>query len=269
MNVFGGATRGMMDEGPRGPRGFRGRDSSMDDFSVWLPRTLVNSLQDNDENGAFFIENPEKDLVRDDKKLITQWVSRSRKGGNLISVKPASELEEITLPNDETRYAIKFKNMQYKCSRSSFLSDFPERCGFICITFRTNSEEDQVIICGNKSPLEIKISGATEITIQVSKNVKEIVQHSSLKEWTTLFLEYNSDKKTAHFTYDVNGTVGSFTSPVIWGARPGFYLGSRWDGTNFLDGEIASVEVYENKGTAAPLPDTLKNIVINNQKVSY
>ena len=63
MNVFGGAaSEGMMDEGPRGPRGFRGKDSTMNDFVTWLPQTVVNNLQFNDEKGAFFIEDPGRDL---------------------------------------------------------------------------------------------------------------------------------------------------------------------------------------------------------------
>ena len=275
MNVFGGATRGMMDEGPRGPRGFRGRDSSMDDLATWLPQTIISNLQKNDESGSYFIKNPEKDLVRDDNKNITQWVTRSMQGDNLIAVKkPANELEEIHMaPNDEERYAMIFKNAQYRCHRSQFISGLIDSIGFACITFRTNSEDEQVLIStrgpsAGQSGVEIKISGATEITIQFHK-VKEIVQHSSLKEWTTLFIEYNSDKKTAHFTYDVNGSIGSFTAPAEHGARLGFVLGSRWDGTKFLDGEIASVECYSNRHTVAPLPDTLKSMVIKNQEVSY
>ena len=39
MNVFGGArTRGG--KGPRGPRGFPGKDSSISDFCTWLPNTI-------------------------------------------------------------------------------------------------------------------------------------------------------------------------------------------------------------------------------------
>lgn len=277
MNIFGGATGSAMDEGPRGPRGFRGKDSTMDDFSLWLPRTFVNNLQVNEEKGAFFVIDPEKDLVhKNDEKAITQWVSRSRRGGNLVAVKPASgELEKIHVSeyDDEERYAIKFKNAQYKC-RASFLTGFKETCGYICITFRTYSEDDQVLISANKryqqqQVTEVRISGATEITIQFD-NVKEIVQHSSLKEWTTLFIGYNSDSKLVHFTYDVNGTSsGSFTAPSRGHVRGGFCLGSSWEGAKFLDGDIASLEVYENDKTAAPLPETLKNMIIENQKVIY
>ena len=272
MNVFGGASRGMMEEGPRGPRGFRGRDSSMSDFCTWLPGTVIRNLQANDENGAFFIQNPETDLIRDDKKAITQWVSRSRSGGNLIASKPANELETIhSLLDQDDRYAMKFKNMQYICHGSMFLRGLIESSGFTCITFRTNSEKEQVLVSGYKSRShpgsEIKISGATEITFQIHK-VKEIVQHASLKEWTTLFVEFNSDKKTTHFTYDLNGNVGSFTAPCVsHGERSGLSLGSSWDGTFFFDGEIASIETYENYGTAAPLPDTLKDMVVKNQQV--
>lgn len=277
MNVFGGATRGM-DEGPRGPRGFRGKDSSIVDFGTWMRHTVTNNLQVNDENGAFFIEYPDKDLVRPKGKGkdITEWVSRSRRGGNLVAKKPSSVIEKIEdYYETPDRYAMKFNKTHYQSLESPFLDGRYETCGFICITFRTSSEEDQVLMGGHdpshRSPRmpasEIKVSGATEITIQIH-DVKEIIQHSC-KEWTTLFIEYNSDTKLSHFTYDVNGIMGSFTCPSIHGGTwSGFHLGCRWDGTDYLDGEIASVETYENEDTAAPLPDTLKNIVINNQTIS-
>ena len=266
MNVFGGATRAM-DEGPRGPRGFRGKDSSIVDFSTWLPNTLINNLQVNDESGAFFIENPDKDLIRQKNgKTITEWVSRSRRGGNLVALEPSSEIEKIDFTD---RYAMKFKKTHYKSQEGLFLGGGQDTCGFMCITFRTNSEDEQVLISGHhhqldKPPCEIRVSGATEITIQIH-DVKEIIQHASCKEWTTLFVEYNSDEKLSHFTYDVNGTVGSFTAPSCLFEILGYHLGCRGNGTNYLDGEIAAVETYENSNTAAPLPDTLKNIIINNQ----
>ena len=114
-------------------------------------------------------------------------------------------------------------------------------------------------------PCEIKLSGATELTIQIH-DVKEIIQHACNK-WTTLFIEYNSDRHLSHFTYDVNGIVGSFTSPSTHSERMGFHLGCRGNETDYLDGEITSVETYEIFDNGAPLPDTLKNIIIKNQRI--
>ena len=92
MNVFGGAaSEGMMDAGPRGPRGFRGKDGTMNDFVTWLPQTVVNNLQVNDEEGAFFIEDPGRDLIRK-KQAITEWVSRSKRGRNFVASNPPAKL---------------------------------------------------------------------------------------------------------------------------------------------------------------------------------
>ena len=191
-----------------------------------------------------------------------------------MAKKPSCEIEMIETPFDGVRYAMKFKKNHYYCHGSYFIPPAPQSCGFICITFRTYSETEQVLICESHShrypPItasEIKISGANEITIQIY-DVKEIIHHPC-KEWTTLFIEYNSDNHLSHFTYDVNGTVGSFTTPIVHGSeKSGVHLGCRWDNTNYLDGEIASVEMYENANTSAPLPDTLKNMVIKNQKIN-
>ena len=268
MNVFGGVR--SVNKGPRGPRGFRGKDGTMTDFGTWLPQTVVNNLQVNDEKGAFFIENPERDLIRK-KQVITEWVSRSkRRGRNFVAKQPSSEIELIEDFYDGDRYAMKFKTTHYYSHGLFLLLCAPGSCGFICITFRTYSETEQVLICGqppyHHSASEIKISGANEITIQIL-DVKEIIHHPC-REWTTLFIEYNSDNHLSHFTYDVNGIVGSFTTPNAHGsAKSGVHLGCRWDNTNYLDGEIASVEMYENANTSAPLPDTLKNMVIKNQKL--
>ena len=271
MNIFGGAaSEGMMDKGPRGPRGFRGKDGTMNDFGTWLPQTVVNNLQVNDEEGAFFIEDPGRDLIRK-KQAITEWVSRSKRGGNFVAKQPSSEIELIEDYYEVDRYAMKFKTAHYYARGLFLLLCASGSCGFICITFRTYSETEQVLISGHPPyhhpASEIKISGANEITIQIY-DVKEIIHHPC-KEWTTLFIEYNSDNHLSHFTYDVNGTVGSFTTPIVHGSeKSGVHLGCRWDNTNYLDGEITSVEMYENTNTSAPLPDTLKNVVIKNQKIN-
>ena len=114
MNVFGGAASGgMMESGPRGPCGFRGKDSSMNDFGTWLPQTIINNLQVNDEKGTFFIENPEKDLIRK-KQVIAEWVSRSERGGNFVTKKyPSTEIERIEDFFDVDRYAMKLNSKQH------------------------------------------------------------------------------------------------------------------------------------------------------------
>ena len=107
---------------------------------------------------------------------------------------------------------------------------------------------------------------ANDIVIH-AHTVTEIIQHS-YKSWTTLFIEYNTDDKDTHYRYDVNGITGSFISPVrydIWG---GFALGSRWDDTYFLNGQIASLELYWTKGTSATFPEPVKRVLIKNQNIS-
>ena len=279
MNVFGGATS-LLDKGPRGPPGPRGKDGTIVDLCTWMPNSVIRSLHENDESGAFFIENLDKDIIRSssmnesDGTDITQWVSRSVRGGNMIAKKPSKDVEKIEDILDTDRYALKFKTAHYYASQSPFLLSGIGTCGFICITFRTDSESEQVLLCGSEPshhhqpPIpasEIKISGATEITIQIH-SVKEIIQFP-LKGWITLFVEYNADNKLSHFTYDVNGTMGSFTAPSSNHAKLGLHLGCRYDDTRYFDGQIASLETYSNYTYGTPLPDSLKDIVIQNQKI--
>lgn len=285
MNIFGGASGSLIDKGPRGPRGYRGKDSSLIELCTWLPMTVLENLQKSDECGAFFIQNLEKDIIRskgiDDNyvdvdgggKPITQWVSRSKQGGNLVAKKASSELEEVQY-GIQSGYAMTFKTTHYENKGASFLPASKGNSGFICITFRTHSERhDQVLISGLDPkkhqflPRLIKVS-SIDITIQIGK-ATEIIQNEC-KEWTTLFIEYNSDDFLTHFTYDVNDgdIIGSFTCPNDILVTPGFNLGCKWDETEYLDGQIASVELYDNydaMNAGVPLPNSLKHLVTSNQ----
>ena len=44
----------------------------------------------------------------------------------------------------------------------------------------------------------------------------------------------------------------------------GFAMGSRFNNTGFLKGEISSLEIYHVNETSKPFPECLKNLVINN-----
>jgi len=47
-------------------------------------------------------------------------------------------------------------------------------------------------------------------------------------------------------------------------AKFGFALGSRFNDTGFLKGEISSLEIYHVNDPSKPFPECLKNLVINN-----
>ena len=263
MNVFGGARTGG--KGVRGPRGFRGKDTSITDLCTWLPQTILANLQTYDERGCFFIQDIEKDLVRK-KKEITTWVSRSRPGLNLDADKPSSDIEEL-----EDRYVINFKEARYSTDDLTLFKNPAQTYGFLCTTFRVNTDEDQVLMSDYQKEFEkygyceIRVT-ANEIVIHADA-VIEIIQHSC-KSWTTLFIEYNTDDEETHYTYDVNGITGSFISPARDDIRGGFALGSRWDDTHFLNGQIASLEMYWTMGTSATFPEPVKRAVIKNQNIS-
>ena len=263
MNVFGG-TR-TLDKGPRGPRGFRGRDSSIIDFCSWLPNTLLKNLQTHDERGCFFVQNPDKDLVRKGKE-ITTWISRSLPGLNLDADKPSTEIEKL-----EDRYVINFDKTRYSTDDLTLFCNIPRSYGFLCVTFRVTTDEDQVLLSDYQQPwakemgyCEIKVT-ANEIILH-AHTVTEIIQHSC-KNWTTLFIENNSDEEITHYRYNVNGITGSFVAPVRDSGNGGFSLGSRWDDTFFLKGQIASLEMYWMESCTS-LPHPVKEVIIRNQNIN-
>ena len=47
----------------------------------------------------------------------------------------------------------------------------------------------------------------------------------------------------------------------------GFSVGSRYDNTRFLQGEIASIEIYHAKGGKKQIPQAVQGLVIKNQLI--
>ena len=264
MNVFGGA-RTSDNKGPRGPRGFRGKDSSIIDLCKWLPQTVLKNLQTYDEQCCYFINDPKKVLIRKGS-AVKEWISRSHLGFNLKADKPSNQIEKLETEDD--RYAITFKNTRYTSLGVCPIDDYPGAYGLLCITFRVTTDEDQVLLSnfqksGHHIHCEIKIT-ANAIVLDLH-GATEIIQHSC-KDWTTLFIDYTSDDETTHFTYNVNGQIGSFTTPKSHSVHEAFALGSRWDDSLFLDGQIAALEIYQIPD-ADPLPENVKNILIKNQTI--
>ena len=137
MNIFGGSTSENSEN--RGPRGFRGKDGSIVDLSIWMPQTILNNLQSNDESCCFII----KDLTRDVKrkgKIIEKWISRSKKG-DLKAEKASHEIEEL-----EDRYVINFDKNRYSTESLSLFTNTAQAYGFLCVTFQVHGENDQVLI---------------------------------------------------------------------------------------------------------------------------
>ena len=111
---------------------------------------------------------------------------------------------------------------------------------------------------------EIRVT-ATEIILHLHSG-DEIIQHRC-KDWTTLFVECNSDETTTYFKYDVNGTTGSFTRPCGKGLMAeSVALGSRYDDTHFLNGQVSALEFYQ-VNQPSEIPEEMKKIVIKNQRI--
>ena len=260
MNVFGSSK--SMGKAVRGPRGFRGKDGSIIDLCSWLPKTVLKNLQENDEKCCFTITDPKNDIKKTGAD-VTEWISRSSAGMNLLAEKPSREIEQL----EENRYVMHFKQTRYSTDDLTLLANPPFYYGFFCITFRVSVDDEQVLISdyldGRTRYCEIKVT-STEIFIHAHTD-QETIPHNC-KEWTTLFIEHRSNHTTTHYNYNVNGVTGSMISPAADLAGGGFALGSRWDDTYFLNGQVASLEIY---GILHPalFPEDLKKIVIKNQNI--
>ena len=90
-----------------------------------------------------------------------------------------------------------------------------------------------------------------------------------MKQWTTLYVEYKRyESKPTEYNYivkcsDSKITSGSFSLDFNDFAQFGFAMGSRFNDTGFLKGEISSLEIYHVNETSKPFPECLKNLVID------
>ena len=263
VDVFGGAGNIQSRVGPPGPIGPRGEAGSIRDFCQWMPKTVLANLQKYDESGSFLITDPAKDLELS-KNVVKKWISRSVIGWNLVADKPSSDLIKL---ND--RYVLGFKKNRYVSTDMPVLETFSGMSGFLCVTFKMSGEGEQVLLSNyeediNNDYCEIRVA-ATEIILHLHSD-DEIVQHSC-KHWTTVFIECNSDETTTYFKYDVNGVTGSYTRPSMkMFLTESVALGSRYDDTHFLSGQVSALEFYQTN-QPSEVPEALKKIVIENQRI--
>ena len=269
VDVFGRSRRFQGLRGPRGLRGIPGTPGSIKDMCTWMPQTVLKNLQLNDEQCCFVIEDPTKD-IKCKGSDVEQWISRSHKKFNLTAERAAS-LEQ--LPNE--RYALVFKNSRYINDDIFLLPNHPGTYGFICLTFRTSDDQEQTIVSnydvGEPHFHEI-FATSTEIGIlgmETGKTKRFIIQHSC-RNWTTLFVEYAAGTYQTQGRYIINNDqklTGDFTFDSIGDMDSGFSVGGRYDNTRFLQGEIASIEMYHVKAKKDTPPDCLKDLVIKNQLI--
>ena len=284
VNIFGNeAVRGKKgDRGPSGPMGLPGKQGekgdsgSIEDSCTWMGNTVLKNLELYDDKGCFFIDDPSTDLQQNKEKAFITWISKTMHRKNLIADIPAKQFSK-KLIND--RYALMFDGTvrYYNEELGLFQIDSGNCSGFLCITFRTNSDDkDQVLLSSfqmEENPYtEISISGAEKkIVIKSKKEKTKIISiENDVKQWSTLYVEYKGyESKPTEYNYivkcgDSKIASGSFLLDFDDMAMFGFAMGSRFNNTGFLRGEISSLEIYHVSETSKPFPECLKNLVINN-----
>ena len=258
-------------KGPRGQRGLTGESgkpgsAGIVDLTLWLPKTLLNNLQTNDEVCCFFIET-DSDVEKHGKEII-KWNSRSSKNA-LVAKHPSKEM--VKLSND--RSALSFNNTLYT-STTIFFENSDDSYGFICVTFRTLGDGKQTLVTNNNGMKyfhEIKVT-KTEIEITGTENEKlktVIIQHAS-QEWTTLFIEYIGEEEKTRCNYTINDDIiqGSFTFDTYIEFSNNFFLGGNHDGGEPFHGDIASLEMYHIDLDSVCMPPTcIRELIIKNQMI--
>ena len=266
VNIFGNqAVRGR--KGERGPSGLRGLPGqkgdagSIEDWCMWMGNTVLKNLELYDVKGCFFIDDPSTDVDQKEKTII-KWLSKTlHKKKNLIAEKPMFD-----------------GAASYYSDELGLFQVTPGNCfGFLCITFKTTSDDkDQVLLSTYQTEgnpyTDISISGAEKnIVITSIKETKNtILIENDVKQWTTLYVEYKGyESKTTEYNYIVKCSdskiiSGSFLLEFSDLAMFGFAMGSRFNDTGFLKGEISSLEIYHVDDPSKPFPECLKKLILDN-----
>ena len=155
------------------------------------------------------------------------------------------------------------------------LANHPESHGFLCITFYTSGDHEEQTLLSNfqtssENWHEISTSN-TEISIWGKENgkTKRAIIHHAAHNWTTLFIEYLGAYPQTHGSYIIKNDpklTGTFTFDSSDEMSSGFRVGSKYDNTGFLQGEIASIEIYHGKGKKQ-IPQAFKELVIKNRLI--
>ena len=269
MNVFGGA-RSQASKGPRGPRGFPGKEGSINDFCAYLPNTILKQMREHEET-CFLLDSkdPETDLVRKGQE-IEQWKNRNVNKRNLTAEMASSKL----IKTKDWSYAIDFQNNRYHLD--AFFIECLPGYGYLCITFCVQGEGEQVLITNHKPRdvlknfHEISVTGH-EINIWGYRNNKpacETIQHNC-RNWTTLFLDYTVSTNV-ELTYILDNDPhlqGHFAFQDPRACQAGVYIGGRHDNTRFLTGAIHAIELYYTRQVQKPIPQSMKELVIKSQQI--
>lgn len=262
VDVFGSTASFTGQRGPRGAVGPRGLPGSMDDVCEWMPQSVVKNLQKYDELGCYFIDSVSADLKKAGSN-VTEWISRCNDGDNLIVKKNVKAVEKVV-----NRYALNFEAARLVIEDVNLIGNTPSTSGFICVTFKSSSETDQVLLTNYNADHKVdyhEISITNSDIIITILDHKEIIQHQT-KRWTTLFISYASDTHTTHYKYSVNGISGEFTSSINVNPISGITIGSRYDDTRFFVGQLSCLEVY-TRAVPTLLPNAMQRLVIANQEM--
>jgi hypothetical protein len=280
VNIFGKEeVRGRKGDrgpvGPMGPPGKQGDAGSIEDSCTWMGNTVLKNLEHYDDKGCFFIDDPSTDVKRNKEGEITTWISKSVHGKNLMPDIPSKQLSK-KLIND--RYALMFDGTaRYQNEELGLFQVTSGNCfGFLCMTFRTTSDDkDQVLLStfqGEDNPYaEVSISGAEKKIVIKSKIDEPVIVsiENDVKQWSTLYVEYRGyESKPTEYNYIVRCGQKKTSGSFLWDSSDmfmfGFSMGSRFNDTRFLKGEISSLEIYHVNETTKPFPECLKNLVIDN-----
>ena len=247
----------------------------LDNLCSWLPNMMLENLRQKEEAGCFLIRDIQKDIKRGKDKQIVEWVSRADKKCNLKGKVPSRELIELPF---QRGYALDFNKTYYTLDTGLFMSSY---YGFVCITFRTQHEEEQILLTNyDEDESEVFVSDISVTRTRISilgsistLNKQEVIIQHDCSRWTTLFIEwFFSTEGTVSGRYMINDDkemIGTFRfSSGESVLEAGFSIGGRGSGIShpFIGG-ISAIEIHTSDYTQ-DMARSIKELVIKDQMLN-
>ena len=289
MNVFGGTqerTVAAVRRGKRGPAGEPG-PSGIHDLCKWLPDFILQEFRKT-ESCSYHFPVDGSGFKREKGKIV-KLISHSTNPRYLKHSVDATSIEPClntsTLPGgNKQRLAIKFEmGMAYKADGTKLACSDSTRWISLCLTFRVKEAVADEWIVSSPQPDEDKqfrAVSATKSRIRVWGRESDDNQDLPFLQikypqgsWVTILIQWsnvgkrigcvdvNSTASPVHFICEKLDDPKRVSNDMVIGGRL-FYKKFEMG----MKGELVALDMYAGDGDEM-LPDYLKELIINNQKV--
>ena len=237
------------------------------DIVKWLPEFTISEFRKTVESCCLMIENLTKDLSPKDHGLYKRWKTRSDTHYDANAVRASDEIVKISTD----RWGLVFKNNLYIVNHTSLSSGDTI---FLCITFKTLSDEEQIVIsdytdeCPKWRGISVSSKFLKIVGADNHNGYIQIPYTTTKNKWFTVLVIWGGFEQGHDSLYKINdGITGSFRANP-----PEFLLSNETslgdinnkEMSKPLNGCISNIDLFQ---TEFSIPDQLQHLIINSNNI--